>query len=1174
MAQFVHLHLHTEYSLVDSIVRIPELMEAVRAQGMASVTLTDVNNLFALVKFYRAAMRCGIKPIIGLEARVSGLSPDEQDSSLVLLCRNQAGYGALSRTLTRAYLESEHVGGPVVQRDWLIEAGADLIVLSGAREGDVGKALLAGDKRLAKAHADFWSSHFPDSYYLELQRTGRDEEEQYLGEVLDLAARCSLPVVASNDVRFIRRQDFEAHEARVCIQTGCILDDARRPHLYSDQQYLRSAKEMEALFADIPEAIANSVEIAKRCNVTLSFGDSVLPKFPIPDSLTPQEFIRLEAEQGLSKRLQQTGTDDLPKDNEYGTRLASELEVINSMGYAGYFLIVADFIRWAKENDIPVGPGRGSGAGSLVSYALGITDIDPLQYDLLFERFLNPERISMPDFDIDFCMANRDRVIEYVAQRYGQSHVSQIITYGSMAARAVVRDVGRVLGYPYGFIDRIAKLIPFEVGMTLDKALKREPALQEQYESEEEVRAILDMSRTLEGLVRNAGKHAGGVVIAPSELTDFTPLYCEAGGTNVVTQLDKDDVEAIGLVKFDFLGLRTLTIIENTVRCANAKLRELGQPLIDIDEIPLDDEAAYETLRQSQTTAVFQLESSGIRDIIKKLAPDNFNDVVALVALYRPGPLQSGMVDDYIDRKHGARVDYFHPALEPVLKQTHGVILYQEQVMQIAQVLAGYTLGSADILRRAMGKKKPEEMAQQRQVFVGGAVERGVDRRTASHIFDLMEKFAGYGFNKSHSVAYALLAYQTVWLKTHFPAEFMASVMSSDIDNTDKVVNLIDECRGLELEVAPPDINHSDYDFTVAGESTIRYGLGAIKGVGQAAVEQLVMQRKQQGDYAGLDDFCLRLDAQKVNRRCVEALIRAGAMDGFGHTRASLFAHLDKALRHADRHQRDLDAGQDDMFAEVEAGLPERKLEMQALEEWDDETKLAGERQTLGLYLSGHPVTRYQEELKKITGHTLGEVLEAGEAARPSLQAGEENGKDNGKPIWVAGLLDQIRLRNSAKGRIAFLTLDDNTGRIDVAVFAGDYAKFNHLLVKDSILIIRGSLGWDDFTERVRVRADKVWNFDEYLKSFGALLNIRVKPHGSSSSLVEELVQDLRRHLLPFKDGNCSVHVEYESQDAVARLEFPEDWNISLDEKLLRQLAQVSGVLSTDVVYKKQGINA
>ena len=1167
MGQFVHLHLHTEYSLVDSIVRIPELMKAVRQQGMASVTLTDVNNLFALVKFYQAAVRHGIKPVIGLEARVSGLTPDEPDSTLVFLCRNNAGYQALSRLLTRAYLESEHVIGPVLQRDWLVEASGDLIVLSGAKDGDVGKAILAGDRRLAEAHIDFWSSRFAHNYYIELQRTGRSDEELYLDEALGLAGKYSLPVVASNDVRFLYQQDFEAHEARVCIQTGCILDDARRPHLYSDQQYLRSAGEMVKLFSDIPEAIANSVEIAKRCNVTLTFGDTVLPKFPIPDSLTPQEFIRLEAEKGLTTRLQKTDSGSLSAGAGYAERLGSELEVINSMGYAGYFLIVADFIRWAKKNDIPVGPGRGSGAGSLVSYALGITDIDPLQYDLLFERFLNPERISMPDFDIDFCMANRDRVIEYVAQRYGQSHVSQIITYGSMAARAVVRDVGRVLGYPYGFIDRIAKLIPFEVGMTLNKALEREPALQEQYESEEEVRAILDMSKTLEGLVRNASKHAGGVVIAPSELTEFTPLYCEAGGTNVVTQLDKDDVEAIGLVKFDFLGLRTLTIIDNTVRMANAKLHKLGRPPVNIDEIPLDDAAAFKTLKRRQTTAVFQLESSGVKDIIKRLRPDSFNDIVALVALYRPGPLQSGMVDDYIQRKHGARVDYFHPDLEPVLKQTYGVILYQEQVMQIAQVLAGYTLGGADILRRAMGKKKPEEMAQQREIFVAGAVKRGVHTRTANHIFDLMEKFAGYGFNKSHSVAYALLAYQTVWLKTHFSAEFMSSVMSSDIDNTDKVVNLIDECRGMDLGVRSPDINSSHYDFTVPDDKTIRYGLGAIKGVGRAAVVQIVALRKQQGDYTDLDDFCLRLDSQKINRRCIEALIRAGAMDCFGHTRACLFEHLGKALRHADRHQRDLDAGQNDMFAQIKTGLPANKLELEPVEEWDDETKLAGERQTLGLYLTGHPITRYQQELKKITDNTVSELLANRDLAK---RIRTPPGAEQGKEVLVAGLLDQIRLRNSAKGRIAFLTIDDYTGRIDVAVFAGDYAKYNHLLAKDAILIIRGSLGWDEFTERVRVRADEIWNFGEYLKRFGTLLNIRVRLQGTSSSWVQEL----RQHLLPFKNGNCSVHVEYESHSAIARLELPKDWNVSLDEKLLRQLAQISEVLSTDIVYKKRVINA
>ena len=769
----------------------------------------------------------------------------------------------------------------------------------------------------------------------------------------------------------------------------------------------------------------------------------------------------------------------------------------------------------------------------------------------------------MPDFDIDFCMDNRDRVIEYVAQRYGRTRVSQIITYGSMAARAVVRDVGRVLGHPYGFVDRIAKLIPFEVGMTLGKALEREPVLQEQYKDEEDVRAILDMAKSLEGLARNAGKHAGGVVIAPTELTDFTPLYCEAGGTNVVTQLDKDDVEAIGLVKFDFLGLRTLTIIDNTVRIVNEKLQQQDDSLITIDKISLDDAATYETLKQQQTTAVFQLESSGIKDIIKRLKPDKFDDIVALVALYRPGPLQSGMVEDFILRKHGARVNYFHPELEPILKQTYGVILYQEQVMQIAQVLAGYTLGGADLLRRAMGKKKPEEMAQQREIFMTGTIKRGVEQKLASHIFDLMEKFAGYGFNKSHSVAYALLAYQTAWLKTHFPTEFMSSVMSSDLDNTDKVVNLIDECRGMNLKVLSPNINSSSYNFTVPENKIILYGLGAIKGVGQGAVQQIVEQRSLNGCFKDLDDFCMRLGSQKVNRRCIEALIRAGAMDCFGYTRASLFQHLDKSLRYAEQRQRDRDAGQNDMFGHAEVSMKASKV--QAIPEWDDENKLLGERETLGLYLTGHPIIRYQGELKKITNKNISQLLNAGYNAKESWQFREET-----KTVLVAGLLDQIRLRNSPKGRIAFLTLDDNTGRVDVAVFSNNYAKFDHLIIKDAILIIKGSLGWDEFTGRARVRASDIWSFDGYLKQYGALLNIKIKANGSSSSWV----QDLQQLLFPFKDGNCPILVEYQNNSIAAQLEFPEDWNISLDEKLLRRLSKVSEVIDASVIYKKQPINA
>jgi DNA polymerase-3 subunit alpha len=1140
-------------------------MQQLSRAGMSSVALTDFNNLFALVKFYQAAIKNGIKPIIGVEAQLSGLSTKEPNSRVVFLCKNNAGYQELTKLVTRSYLEGQRGSGPTLERDWLLGVGKNLIVLSGARDGDVGRAIIAGNKKLAAQYASFWKKHFKDNYYIELQRTDREEEELYNHQAMRLAAKYSLPVVASNDVRFLEKNEFDAHEVRVCIHTSRVLNDPRRPKVYSPQQYLRSSEEMLQLFKDIPEAITNSVEIAKRCNVTLSLGENVLPEFPIPDSHTPANYMREQAEQGLRQRLQKLNIKDPGAIQTYQQRLDIELDVINSMGYAGYFLIVADFTRWAKENAVPVGPGRGSGAGSLVAYVLGITNVDPLKYDLLFERFLNPERVSMPDFDIDFCMDNRDRVIEYVAERYGRTRVSQIITYGTMAARAVVRDVGRVLGHPYGFVDRIAKLIPFEVGMTLDKALKAEPVLQDQYKSEEDVRSVLDMALMLEGLARNAGKHAGGVVIAPTELTAFTPLYCEAGGTNVVTQLDKDDVEAMGLVKFDFLGLRTLTIIDHTVRIVNEKRRLLNQPDIDIDDLPLDDPATFETLKRQQTTAVFQLESSGIKDIIKRLQPDKFDDIVALVALYRPGPLQSGMVDDFILRKHGARVDYFHPDIEHILQQTYGVILYQEQVMQIAQVLAGYTLGGADLLRRAMGKKKPEEMAKQREIFVTGAMQRGVAEKLASHIFDLMEKFAGYGFNKSHSVAYALLAYQTAWLKTHFPAEFMSSVMSSDIDNTDKVVNLIDECRGMDIKVLSPNINSSNYNFTVPEDNIILYGLGALKGVGQAAVDAIVNEHTENGNYNDLDDFCLRLGSQKVNRRCIEALIRSGAMDTFGYTRASLFQHLDKSLRFAEQRQRDDDTGQNDMFGHAEVSMKSSKV--QEVPEWEDDKKLLGERETLGLYLTGHPITRYRDELKKITSKNIKELLATGNdlAPRESWQS-----RDDSKTILVAGLLDQIRLRNSPKGRIAFLTLDDNTGRIDIAVFAADYAKFDHLLIKDAILIIKGSLGWDEYTGRVRVRANQVWNFDEYLKQFGALLNIRIKSNGDSLAWV----QDLQQLLLPFKDGNCSVMVEYQNNSVETKLRFPDDWNISLGEKLLQRLSKVSEIQNTSVIYKKQSINA
>ncbi|MBF0256686.1 MAG: DNA polymerase III subunit alpha, partial [Gammaproteobacteria bacterium] len=853
MTAFVHLDLHTEYSLVDSVVRVKPLVARVAEAGMPAVAVTDQSNLFCLVRFYLAAMGAGVKPIAGVDLWLRNPEDEQNPDRLLLLVQDSIGYRNLTRLVSLGYRKGQILGRPQVERAWVAEHAEGLIALSGGRQGDVAKALLAGNEALAAQRLAHWLELFGDRYYLTVSRTGRPDEEDYLHAAVKLAAAKAVALVATNEVRFLDAADFNAHEVRVCIHDGRVLEDSRRPRHYSEQQYLRSPPEMAELFADLPEALANSIEIAKRCNLELRLGKAFLPDFPIPDGLSIEQFFRQESVKGLEQRLAKIIKADAADATKaeaqrkiYEDRLHLELDVINAMGFPGYFLIVADFIQWAKDNDVPVGPGRGSGAGSLVAYALKITDLDPIEHDLLFERFLNPERVSMPDFDIDFCMERRDRVIDYVARKYGRDSVSQIITYGSMAAKAVVRDVGRVLGHPYGFVDKIAKLIPFDLGMTLSKALEESEDLKQRYDREDEVRELIDMARSLEGLTRNAGKHAGGVVIAPGELTDFAPLYCEPGGEGLVTQFDKDDVEKAGLVKFDFLGLRNLTIIDWALKTINRQRQGRGEELIDISTIPMDDQVVFALLQRAETTAIFQLESRGMKELIKKLRPDCFDDITALVALYRPGPLQSGMVDNFINRKHGReKISYpdetwQHLSLKPILDPTYGIILYQEQVMQIAQVLAGYSLGGADLLRRAMGKKKPEEMAKQREGFREGAVNNGVDAELAMKIFDLVEKFAGYGFNKSHSAAYALVSYQTLWLKAHYPAAYMAAVLSSDMDNTDKVVIFIEECRRMGLRVLPPHVNHSDFMFSVADERSIVYGLGAVKGVGEAAIEGIV----------------------------------------------------------------------------------------------------------------------------------------------------------------------------------------------------------------------------------------------------------------------------------------------------------------------------------------------
>ena len=1545
MTQFVHLRLHTEYSLLDSTIRIKPLMKAVEKAGMPAIAVTDQNNFFGLVKFYKTAMGAGIKPIFGVDV----LLVDEQGSDalfhLILLCQNNTGYRNLTRLISRAWQHGQVLGVPRVQRAWIAELSEGVIMLSGGRDGDVGQALLAGNQELAERRLREWVTVFPEHYYLELQRTGREGEEDYIHATVDLALAHDVPVVATNDVRFVAASDFDAHEARVCINSGNVLADPKRPKLYSPQQYLRTAEEMVALFADIPSAITNTVEIAKRCNVSLILGKNYLPQFPIPEDMTEAEYFCKVSAEGLEERLDFLFGEQFPrgsagfteKRQPYDERLRVELDVINKMGFPGYFLIVADFIQWAKDNGIPVGPGRGSGAGSLVAYALKITDLDPLAYDLLFERFLNPERVSMPDFDIDFCMDNRDKVIDYVSRTYGRNQVSQIITFGSMAAKAVVRDVGRVLGHPYGFVDRVAKLIPNVLGVSLSDALgrtdksKKDAELVSEdlcalYEKDEEVKALMDMALALEGLTRNTGKHAGGVLISPSDLTDFTPIACDDEGNGVVSQYDKDDVEAVGLVKFDFLGLRNLTIIDWALRTINRQNALKGLPPVDINRIPLDDQASFDLLKAQKTTAVFQLESRGMKDLIRRLQPDVFEDVIALVALFRPGPLQSGMVDDFINRKKGiAKVEYPHPSLEQILKPTYGVIVYQEQVMQIAQVLANYTLGGADMLRRAMGKKKPEEMAKQRSIFMDGARNNQIDENQAGYIFDLMEKFAEYGFNKtlhedtevytldgikkikdckagdqvisvtvdgshvctevvalhdhgnvplweiqfddgtierstldhkwltesgqqplwkiirmggevwgspahqtrhtctsetmphlyeydsdwsisgqrqgnalwcghqntqggehtfselrslsngtqrgadthlqrasayirnaakilgnskenvgtlrysagagttfeglagrassgisgyssqstcfaevvqngnvvgassgdtgfyaqhniklsegqqanrlcepseengyrsgrtvafsadsfdttfaygastgsdaqprnhetilafnptfdgvfqeqlwrtylsrsepvnsnhrkwrlgrntvlrkpvramflgwsqgydlevahpehnfllasglccsnSHSAAYALVAFQTAWLKAHHPAAFMAAVLSADMDNTDKVVTLLDDCRHLNLKVLPPDINRSEFQFTVDEHNHIIYGLGALKGAGEAALSVLVEQRRKGGAFKSLADLCKRSSSQKVNRRVLETLIKAGAFDSLGGTRRAMLAFLPEALRMAEQYNRDQGTGQTDLFGGMFGGVKEDAPEalMPALAEFPDKERLRLEKETLGLYLTGHPLDEYADEVKGLPNRRrLAEIAE------------DDGTKYRREPVMLTGLVAGVRTQNTDNGKRAFVQLDDNSAYYELLIFTDTFNQYGNLLEKEACVVIEGILDTDQRTGKTRLRVEKIHNMQSVRENFLR----KVVLHIEAQQLADGVWQQVQTLLHPTDEPKFSIVVDYCNDQARAELRLGQNWSLALDDNNLRDLRVSLGKDNVGLVF-------
>ena len=1137
---FVHLNLRTEFSLVDSIVRIQPLVESCVAAETPALAVTECGNLFSTVKFFRAASAAGLKPIVGADLALPNDFDPGQPARIILLCQNREGYSRLARLVSRTYVEGRSKGVPMLDPTWLEDGLSDLIALSGGLPGDVGQALVADRPDSARRRLERWLRAFPDRYYLEVHRTGRENEAEYVSRALELAVEFDVPVVATNHVRFLRPEDFEAHEARVCIQEGRTLDDPRRVRRYSEQQYLRSSREMAELFSDIPEALANSVEIARRCNLDLSLGHDHLPDFPVPRGTTPTECLRTQALSGLESRLEErrgAPVDPAP----YRVRLDMELEVIVRMGFAGYFLIVADFTRWARENDVPVGPGRGSGAGSLVGYALGITDLDPIEHALLFERFLNPERVSLPDFDIDFCMDGRDRVIDYVAKRHaatspGGERVAQIITFGTMAARAVVRDVGRVLGFPYGFVDQLAKLIPPDLGMTLERALQEE-AFKTRCEEDEDARGIVELAEKLEGLARNAGRHAGGVVIAPRALTEYTALYRDQDGT-LVTQFDKDDVEAIGLVKFDFLGLRTLTIIDRAVQSINAQRAESGEETLDLGAIPLEDPATYALIQRAATTAVFQLESRLCKDIIRRLVPDRFDDLTALNALIRPGPQQSGMVEDFINRKQGrVPVSYSHPDLEQILKPTYGVILYQEQVMQIAQVLAGYTLGGADVLRKAMGKKQPAEMAKQRAVFLDGARERKVDFGVANAIFDIMEKFAGYGFNRAHSAAYALIGYQTAWLKAHYPAAFMAAVLSSDMDNTDKIVVLVDECRELSLEIRPPDVNESEYVFAVAGPGAIRYGLGALKGMGQSAVAGIIEERQAKGPFRDLFDFCRRVDARRVNRRALEALIRAGALDGLGPSRASMLATLTRAMQAAEQHCRDAVAGQDDLFGGAAAGIEDSESFVEAAE-WPEHERLRGEKETLGVYLTGHPITGFESELSEIISGRL-----------DSLEA------LSGKNAIVAGLVVALRVTNSRKGRMAIVSLDDRSARIDAVVYAEAWQRYRETLVKDRLVILEGEVAADDWSGGHSVTVERVYDLEDARAARAKRIALRLDHAGVDDGLLCSIAEAMRGTL----GGSTPVCIDYCRCDARVRMPLGDRWRVRPTDELLAHLKELAG---------------
>lgn len=1146
---FVHLRCHSEYSIVDGIVRIDDYVKQAVNDAMPALALTDLSNLFGAIKFYKAARSKGIKPIVGCDIWLENPNNRELPSRLLLLCQSHAGYLKLCHLLSRAYLSNQYRGRAEFKRTWFSEEGTEgLLLLSGGLAGDVGQASAQGNVELAKKLASEWEVLFPERFYLEVQRIAVDannsSEEQYIRHARHIAHALNLPIVATHPIQFTTPDDYRAHEARTCIAEGYVLADKRRPQNFTTEQYFKKQADIALLFADMPEALTNSVEIAKRCNLSLTLGKNYLPQFPTPNNESLNDYLISEARVGLSKRLNVLFPDEqirATKQDAYSARLDFETNVINQMGFAGYFLIVADFINWAKNNGVPVGPGRGSGAGSVVAYSLGITDLDPLEYHLLFERFLNPDRVSMPDFDIDFCQEGRDRVIDYVKQKYGIDAVSQIATFGTMAAKAVIRDVGRVLDLPFNFVDSIAKLIPLELGITLSDALEKEPQLAERRENEEEVKELLELALRLEGLVRNVGMHAGGVLISPSKIADYAPIYCQPDGASLVSQYDKDDVEAVGLVKFDFLGLRTLTILDMALENANKQRAERDLPPLYFETLPIDDKPTFQLLKTANTTAVFQLESRGMKDMLKQAMPDCFEDIIALVALYRPGPMD--LIPDYCRRKHGKqRVEYPHPLTEPILKETYGIAVYQEQVMQIAQVVAGYSLGGADLLRRAMGKKKKEEMDAQRKIFTEGATKNNMTEQQASDLFDLLEKFAGYGFNKSHAAAYALVAYHTAYLKTHYPAAFLAATMSADMNNTDSVHIFYDDCAPNQVEVLPPDVNQSEFKFKPINKTQVLYGLGAVKGTGSAAIDVILQARNKDGPFTSLFDFCSRLDLRKVNRRVIESLIRAGAFDKLEANRHALLAGVALAISAAE--QTNANSNQNSLFGEVSDQSVHVLPDVAA---WPEQQRLQEEKAALGFYFSGHPYWSYQKDLSQFVSTTLANLAP----------------KD--QPQLLAGIVSGVRNRMTARGKMAIVGLDDGTTRIEVVVGNDLLNQSQQLLKDDQLVIVEGRVSHDEFSGGVRVNARKLYDLSALRNARASFLKIMC--NGQSDAV--KLKTLLKPYCIRASDESrgCPIKIEYHNQSSKVELMLGSDWRVDLHDELIASLSEWLSKNNVKILY-------